>query len=205
MLGWIIAIGILLLLFAPRVGLRMAFAPGVGEVWVRFWCFSFCVYPRKKKPKKVTPPMPEEAKKEGKPEKSKKSITEFSLNDARALLPLIQKTLIKLRRAFHIRKLYFHLVCASADVAATAEMYGWSQIVLGWLRPLLDPAVHDMRVSSGWDYDGEKPCVYLLFTASVSPGRLLVIGVGALCRFGLYMFRKKKNETDGAVLAQPAP
>lgn len=146
--------------------------------------------PEKKKEKKETPK--EEPRKKGGP-----------LHLVKLYLPLVGEAAGELKRRIRIDKIYLDLVTAARDPAGAAMAFGYANIAIGILWPLIGNnfEVKDHRIRTGVDFGAQSPTVYVNAAFSARIGQL----VSFMVRFGIkflkiYLADKpKKSKKSEAV------
>lgn len=193
MTGLKIGAGVLLVLFLlslVRLGGEAEYSEEGLLVKVRVGLFRFQVFPFKKKEK---PPKPEKKKAsepqkgETEPEKEQKPKRGGPLELVKQFLPLACEAAGELKRKIRIDKLYLDLVVAASNAAGTAMAYGYANMVLGMLWPLVEQnfEVKDPEIHTGVDFTTQSPTVYILAAFSVRLGQLVSFGL----RFGWKFIR----------------
>ena len=177
-MGWLIALGILLLIAMIPVGASVFYDADGFRALVIAGPVRIPVFPVKKKekkdkPKKETVKKPTKATKskaEQKKEKKGGSILDF--------LPVLDKGLDFLsafRRKLRVPHLELKLILGGADPSDLAYNYGRGWAALGNLMPLLDNALHiqkrDLEVEC--DFLADKTTVIARFDISITIGRVL--------------------------------
>lgn len=176
----------LYLLGLIRLGGRVKYSQDGLYVRLRFGRFTFQVYPLKKKekkpPKKKETP-PESAKETPEPKKERGGALEM----VKQALPLVCQAAGELKRKIRIDTLRLELTMAADNAATAAMAYGYANMALGALWPLLDQnfEIRDPRVSTGVDFHEKSPTVYIDAALSLRLGQL----VGFALRFGVKFLR----------------
>lgn len=201
-MGWLIALGILLLIAIIPVGASISYDEDGFRAFVIAGIVRIPVFPAKKKEKKEKPKKEvkekstKPVKKKAEPQKEKKkggSITDF--------LPVLDKALDFLsafRRKLRVPYLELKLILGGGDPSDLAYNYGRGWTVLGNLMPLLDNALYikkrDLEVEC--DFLAEKTTVIARFDISITIGRVLslvvVQGIPILIEF-LKVLNKRKG------------
>ncbi len=132
---------------------------------------------KKKKPSRKKKESSAEKKKEPEPPPKEKKGGPLEL--VKRWLPLVCEAAGELKRRIRIDKLYLDLTIASGDAAGTAMAYGYANMALGMLWPVIEQnfEVRDPKLRTGVDFTGRSAAVYI---AAVFSARL-----GQLCSFGL--------------------
>lgn len=196
MTGLKILLGVVLVLFLLgriRLGGEAEYSETGLLVKVRAGWLRIQVFPLKRK-KKEKPPKP----KKEKPEKEKKPRPKGGgpLDLAKRYLPLVCEAAGELKRRIRIDKLYLDLTVASGDAANTAMTYGYANMALGMIWPLIEQnfEVKDPRLHTGVDFTAQSPTIYMDAAFSARLGQLVSFGL----RFGwkalrLYMASRPKT------------
>lgn len=188
MTGLKILAGVVLVLFLLgriRLGGEAEYSSAGFFVKVRAGWFRFRVFPLKGE-KKEKPAKPQKAKpsahKTGKPKEAPEPRKGGSLELIKRLLPLACEAAGELKRKIRIDRLYLDLTVASADAAGTAMAYGYANMALGMLWPLIEQnfEVKDPKLHTGVDFTAQSPAVYLNAAFSARLGQLVSFGL----RFG---------------------
>lgn len=200
---WIVGLVVLLLVFLGliRVGGEAEYSEKGLFVRLKVGVFSFLIFPfpvpkGKKEGKKE--------KKRGKKEKSTKSASPEekpsgkkggSLSRLRHYLPLVGEAAGGLKRRIRIDVLELELLIAASDAAAAAMAYGYANMILGIVWPLLEEnfEIRDHRIQTEVDFEGSIPTVYLKAAFSARIGQLISFGCHLLWHF-LKLYRQEKRE-----------
>ncbi len=169
-----------------RVGGEAEYAQTGLLVKIRMGFLKFQVFPLKKKgerveKKKKLPRKKKEsqAEKKTEPEPKPKEKKGGPLELVKRWLPLVCEAAGELKRKIRIDKLYLDLTIASGDAAGTAMAYGYANMALGMLWPVIEQnfEVRDPKLHTGVDFTARNAAVYI---AAAFSARL-----GQLCSFGL--------------------
>ena len=134
-MGWLIALGVILLLGIMPVGICAQYAEGGPQIRLITGPFKFPLYPSGKKTEKKAAPekKPDETLKKATGKKKGGKLSDF--------LPLVD-TVLEFLRDFHkslrIRNLQLDLVLAGGDPCDLAVNYGRAWAALGNLLPALE-------------------------------------------------------------------
>ena len=200
-MGWLIALGILLLIAIIPVGASIfydedGFCALVIAGPVRIPVFPSRKKEKKEKPKKeVKEKKTKSAKKNAKPQKEQKkggSITDF--------LPVLDKALDFLsafRRKLRVSHLELKLILGGGDPSDLAYNYGRGWTLLGNLMPLLDNVLYikkrDLEVEC--DFLADKTTVVAGVDISITIGRVLSLvfiqGIPILVEFFKVLNKRK--------------
>lgn len=214
-MGWLITLGILILLAVLPLGISVKYDSDGPLVKIIAGPFRLTAYPRPKKQKKEKkkeepkqspevaenkeeetlpkPPQPPKAVKEEKPkEKKGGSLTDF--------IPFVKLGLHFLgdfRRKLRLNNLELKLVLASSDPCDLAVNYGKTWAAVGNLLPALERwfVIKKRNVEVECDFTASETLVTARLDISITLGRLLsliaVYGVRALKEF--LNFKKKRK------------
>ncbi|MPM66301.1 hypothetical protein SDC9_113208 [bioreactor metagenome] len=172
MRGWLIFGGVLLALWLIsllRLGAAVAYGKEGLLVKILAGPFRFAVYPPKEK----------KAKKKGKakPQKEKKKEEkESTLDTFRRYLPLISEAAGRLKRKVRIDNIELDLIWGDPNPASAAAGYGYVNVVLGMLWPLIENNFHvkNRNIHTAVEFDAKEPSL------SVKAGISLTVGQGAV-------------------------
>lgn len=190
MTGWLIALGILVLLACLPLGVSAIYNREGANIRMIAGPVRFTIYPSKKKARK--PEVKKQAKiQKGKPAAKKQdpgkqggSYTDF--------LPLIRTVLDFLgacRPKLRVKRLELKLILAGNDPAALAINYGRAWAAVGNLMPHLENqfVIKKRDVEVECDFTAQSTLVYARLDLTVTLGRLFALslrhGVRALRQF----------------------
>ena len=201
-MGWLIALGVLVLIAIIPAGASIFYDEDGFRAFVIAGPFRIPVFPVKKKEKKEKPKK-EVKKKTGKssPAKAKSKEKKKKGGSLLDFLPVLDKILDFLsafRRKLRVPHLELKLILGGGDPSDVAYNYGRGWVVLGNLMPLLDSVLYikkrDLEVEC--DFLAEKTTVVARFDISITIGRLLslviVQGVPVLYKL-LKVLNKRKG------------
>ena len=204
-MGWLIALGVLVLIAIIPAGASIFYDEDGFRAFVIAGPFRIPVFPIKKKEKKEKKEKPkkEVKKKTGKTSAAKANPKEKKKKGGSLLdfLPVLDKILDFLsafRRKLRVPHLELKLILGGGDPSDVAYNYGRGWVVLGNLMPLLDSVLYikkrDLEVEC--DFLAEKTTVVARFDISITIGRLLslliVQGVPVLYKL-LKVLNKRKG------------
>lgn len=204
-MGWLIALGVLVLIAIIPAGASIFYDEDGFRAFVIAGPFRIPVFPVKKKEKKEKKEKPkkEVKKKTGKTSPAKANPKEKKTKGGSLLdfLPVLDKILDFLsafRRKLRVPHLELKLILGGGDPSDVAYNYGRGWVVLGNLMPLLDSVLYikkrDLEVEC--DFLAEKTTVVARFDISITIGRLLslviVQGVPVLYKL-LKVLNKRKG------------
>lgn len=190
MTGLKILAGVVLVLFLlgrVRVGGEAEYSETGLLVKARAGWLRFQVFPLKekkgKKEKKEKPPKPpkEALERERGPGRG------GPLELAKRYLPLVCEAAGELKRRIRIDRLRLDLVVAAENAADAAMAYGYANMALGMLWPLIEQnfEVRDPEVHTGVDFQGDASVFYISAAFSARLGQLVSFGL----RFGWKFLR----------------
>ena len=189
MTGLKILAGVLFCLFLlglVRLGAGVKYSDDGLFLRLRFGLFQFQVYPlkstKKKKPEKSQKEKPKKEKQE-KAEKEKGG----SLELVKQILPLVCQAAGELKRKIRIDTLWLELTVAADNAASAAMGYGYANMALGMLWPLLEQnfEIKDPRISTQVNFQTDAPTIYINAALSLRLGQLVSFSL----RFGWKFLR----------------
>ena len=176
-MGWLIALGIVVLLAMLPLGVSVRYDADGPYVGLILGLFRLRIIPGKKKAdKKEKPKKKEEPKQTGnqaqKPATPKKG---GSITDFLPLLRLIFDLLIDFRRKLRVRTLELKLTLAGGDPSDLAINYGRAWAALGNLEPQLDRffIIQKKDVQVQCDFEADTTVVTARLDLTITLGRLL--------------------------------
>lgn len=186
-MGWLIALGVLLLLGALPMGVRVRYDADGPLVRLLAGPVKLTLYPRKtagkkKKTEKKRAPAPS-ANPAPKPEKKEKKAKGGSWRD---FIPLVKTALAFLgdfRRKLRINHLYCRLILAGDDPCDLAVHYGEGWAALGNLLAVLEKTfvIQKRDVELECDFQADETTITFRADVTIRLGRLLWL----LLRYGL--------------------
>lgn len=191
MTGLKILAGVVLTLFLlslVRLGGGVKYSQDGLYVRLRVGRLSFLVYPRRKKEKGDPPKAPKEKpgeKPKQEPEKEREHGGPLEL--VKRYLPLVCEAAGELKRKIRVDTLWLELTMAGENAAAAAMAYGYANMALGMLWPLLEQnfEIRDPRVNTRVEFETSAPTVYINAALSLRLGQL----VSLTLRFGWKFLR----------------
>lgn len=191
MTGLKILAGVVLTLFLlslVRLGGGVKYSQDGLYVRLRVGRLSFLVYPRRKKEKREPPKAPKEKPGE-KPKQEPEKEREYGgpLELVKRYLPLVCEAAGELKRKIRVDTLWLELTMAGENAAAAAMAYGYANMALGMLWPLLEQnfEIRDPRVNTRVEFETSAPTVYINAALSLRLGQL----VSFTLRFGWKFLR----------------
>ena len=214
-MGWLIALGILILLAVLPVGVRVRYDSEGILVRVIAGPLKITVFPlpgkkkkdKKKKSKKAKteagsedlpkPPQPPKASKDKKAKGEKGG----SLMD---FLPLVRTALDFLgdfRRKLRLDNLYLRLILAGNDPCDLAVNYGRAWAAVGNLLPQLEKwfVIKKRDIEVECDFETSETLVIARLDLTITIGRLLTAAVKFAVRALIEYLKLKKKRKGGAV------
>ena len=215
-MGWLIALGIVLLLAVLPVGVRIRYNSDGILVKVIAGPLKITVFPlprkekkeKKKKPKKKAEPAPEEENLPKPPqppktpkEKKPKAEKGGSLLD---FLPLVKTALDFLgdfRRKLRLDNIYLRLIMAGNDPCDLAVNYGRAWAAVGNLMPKLEKwfVIKKRDIEVECDFEASQTLVIAHLDLTITIGRLLAAVVKFAVRALIEYLKLKKKRKGGAV------
>lgn len=189
-MGWLVAIGSLLLLGALPLGVRVRYDGDgalvkllAGPVRLMLYPKNFAPQKKKTKEKTKSAPVPKREKEQLSKEKSGGNWRDF--------LPLVKlalKFLGDFRRKLRINHLYCRLVMAGEDPCDLAINYGRAWTALGNLMAVLEKTfvIKKRDVEVECDFQASETKITFRADATVSLGRLLALAT----RYGLKVLKE---------------
>ena len=208
-MGWIITLGVVVLLAALPLGVRIRYDAAGLLVKIIAGPLKFKVFPlpkkgkEEKKPKKTSEKKSQDSlrKQPQPPQKPKEKKTGGSLMD---FLPLVKTAIDFLgdfRRKLRLNNLELKLILAADDPCDLAVNYGQAWAAVGNLMPQLENwfVIKKRNVEVECDFTASQTLVIAHLDLTITLGRLLA----AVCKFAIralteYMKLKKKRK-GGAV------
>ena len=216
-MGWLIALGIVLLLAVLPLGVRVRYNSDGIVVKIIAGPVKITLLPRpkknkkekkKKEPKKKKgqaadqeadlpkPPQPPKAPKEKKPKEQGGSLLDF--------LPLVQTALDFLddfRRKIRLDNLYLRLIMAGGDPCDLAVNYGRAWAAVGNLLPQLEKwfVIKKRDIEVECDFEASQTLVIAHLDLTITLGRLLAAVFKFAVRALIKYLKLKKKRKGGAV------
>jgi len=220
-MGWLIALGIVLLLAVLPIGVRVRYNSEGIVLKVIAGPVKITLLPRpnkkkkekKKKEKKKTTSKPGEASGEEEnlpkppqpPKESKKKADQAekggSLLDFLPLVKIALDFLGDFRRKLRLDNLYLRLILAGSDPCDLAVNYGRAWAALGNLMPQLEKwfVIKKRDVEVECDFETSQTLVIAHLDLTITLGRLLTAAVKFAVRALIEYLKIKKKRKGGAV------
>ena len=217
-MGWLIALGIVLLLAVLPVGVRIRYNSEGILVKVIAGPVKITVFPlpgkkkkreKKKEPEKKAkqaaaeeenlpkPPQPPKAKKEKKPKAEKGG----SLMDFLPLVKVAVDFLGDFRRKLRLDNLYLRLIMAGNDPCDLAVNYGRAWAAVGNLLPQLEKwfVIKKRDIEVECDFETSQTLIIAHLDLTITIGRLLSAVLKFAVRALIEYLKLKKKRKGGAV------
>ena len=204
-MGWLIALGILVLLAILPLGVSVRYNAEGALVRVIAGPFRITVFPMKKKEKNnKEKPEKKALPKEKKPATATPAKKKESGGSLLDFLPLVQVVLDFLgdfRRKLRIHRLELKLILAGDDPCDLATNYGRAWAALGNLWPKLEEwfEIRKREVEIECDFTAGETLVIARLDLSITLGRLLSLAVVYAVR-ALKVFLNIKNKRKGGAV-----
>lgn len=202
-MGWLIFLGILLLLLILPLGVSAVYDSEGPRVSVLAGPVRIPVLPAKKKEKK---PKPQKEKKQSLPKakaakQPKKEKKGGSLTDFLPLVEIILEFLGDFRRKLRVNVLEVNLVLAGGDPCDLAIQYGKYCAAMGNLWPRLEELFvikkRDIKVQC--DFEGSQKLIYVRLDLTITLGRVFSVslrhGIRALKELKKILNKRKGGAT----------
>lgn len=201
-MGWLIALGIIVLLAMLPLGVSLRYRQDGLRVWALIGYLKISIYPFRKSDnkgkKKKTDPAPEQASKTGAP--AEQSAGGGSWRDFLPLVQVLLDFLKDLRRKIRVRNMELHVTMAGEDPCDLAVNYGRMNIAMAGLLAQLD-RFFVIKKQSVWlrcDFDAEETVVSARLDVTITVARLLVLAVRHGIRGAKTFITIKKQRESGA-------
>lgn len=201
-MGWLIALGIIVLLAMLPLGVSLRYRQDGLRVWALIGYLKISVYPFQKsdnKEKKKKPdPAPEQKSKTGAP--AEKSAGGGSWRDFLPLVQVLLDFLKDLHRKIRVRNMELHVTMAGEDPCDLAVNYGRMNIAMAGLLAQLD-RFFVIKKQSVWlrcDFGAEETVVSAQLDVTITVARLLVLAVRHGIRGAKTFITIKKQRESGA-------
>lgn len=211
MMGWLIALGILILLALLPLGVSVRYDSRGVVVRVILGPVRLTLIPRKKKEpkkkkesKKQEPPAEgaaPEKKKTPPPEKTGEGVAGGSLTDFLPLVKIGLEMLDSFRRKLRADRLELKLILGGDDPCDLAVNYGKTWAAVGNLMPMLERAltIRQREVEVECDFTSDRTLVIARLDLTITLGRLLALGAVYGVRALTAFLKIQKKRKGGAV------
>jgi len=174
MMGWLIALAVLIGLAVLPLGVRAVYREQQPGIWVLIGPVKLRVFPRKPKERKSD----KKAKKPAAPAKKKAKQKSEKGGSYRDFLPIIETVLQFLgqfRRKLRINRLEMKLVLAGGDPSDLAVNYGKAWAALGNLMPQLERlfVIKKRNLEVECDFTSDTTLIFVRMDATITLGRTL--------------------------------
>lgn len=205
-MGWLIALGILVLLAITPVGVLAGYNSDGVQLRIVAGPVRITILPAKKKdkkpkekkpkPKKEKPPKSE--KKSGKQEKQKKTEKGGSVLDFLPLLQIVFDYLGEFRRKLRVDRLETKLILGGGDPATLGINYGKAWAAVGNLMPQLERffVIKKRDVEVECDFTAAQTLIIARLQITITIGRILSMVVRYAIR-ALMEYLKIVNKRKG--------
>ena len=202
MIGWLITLGVLLLIGFTRVRLRLQYDEGGFAASVRVGVFVIKLYPRREKEKKERR-RPEKIEKKPKEikEKKRRRLLKVSGGTFRDIINLSKKTLRRASRVFRFELIEIRFASGGGDAAKAAVHYGKLNWIVYTACPVLKSLLRIRKeiIRISLDYTLPKSTYYGKLHMSVSIGRFMIFGFASAASL-LRFYLKHRNTTDTSTI-----
>ena len=177
-MGWLIALGVLLLLAVMPLGVHFRYNSDGPMIRVILGPAGIAVFPSKKKKEKVKPQKtPGKTKSTAETQKKVSKTKGGNLND---FMPLVRTALDFLgdfRRKIRVRRLDLNVVLGGGDPCDLAINYGKAWTALGNLWPRLEQlfVIKKRDVKIQCDFEASQTLVTACVEITITLGRLLAL------------------------------
>lgn len=178
-MGWLIALGVLILIAIIPIGISASYDVEGPCVRVYAGLVRFAVYPAKKKEKKVKEKKPPKTKKKTasntSSQKSNKKKDGGSIQDFFPIVDVVLDFVAAFGRKLRVKNLQLKLILAGGDPSDLALNYGRGWAALGNLIPLLERAfvIKKRELEVECDFLADSTKVIAQLDLSITIGRIL--------------------------------
>ncbi len=193
-MGWLIALGVILLIALTPVAVHARYDAQGGKVVLWWGFFHRTLYPNRKPKKEKKSKQARAATASGEKEKNKGgSVKDF--------FPLIRTGLDflgELRRRLRITRLEINIILGGDDPCDLAVSYGKTWTAIGNLMPHLERlfVIKKREIQAQCDFTAERSHVFARAHIRLTTGRVLCLAVKYGVR-ALKQFMKLRNERKG--------
>ena len=187
MRGWLIALGVVLLITILPLGCSLWYDAEGLRIFILAGPFRICVYPVRKRVSKKSGKPETKLPKRTSEKKPVKDTAGGSLRDFRPLLKLALSLLNELRCRLLVRRLELSLLLAGDDPYDLAILQGRIWAAIGCLDPILNRSLRIRRkhVDISSDFLRDTSVITARMDVTITVGHLMVLGV----RFGARAIR----------------
>ncbi|MEG2988770.1 MAG: DUF2953 domain-containing protein [Oscillospiraceae bacterium] len=188
----------LFLLSLIRVGGEVLYDSGGLIAKLKVCGLKFTVYPVKPSKKPPKPPKEKKAKEEPTPPREKRTLG-GSLALVKEFLPLVGEAAGKLKRKISVDRIALHLVWGGEDPADCAMGYGYANVALGMIWPILEQNfnIHHRDIHTDIDFNQKSPTVYVNAVLTLTIGQCLVMGISLGTKaFSVYRKNQKQRTKE---------
>jgi len=194
LLGWIIAIVIVLLVLILPVGVSAAYDDNGFLLHLKLGVLKIRLLPRREKSR---PKRKRRAKEPAQPkEKQKKEKQRLRLRDIRELLRIVLRALHRLRVHLSVDVLRLYITVAGDDPYDTVRLYGAVNAGLGIMLAELHKVlkIRDEDVAADLDLEAQQLQITAKITATLQIWEILLIGVCTAAALLAWHIRRKKQD-----------
>lgn len=200
-MGWLIALGILILLAALPLGITARYDESGAVIKAIAGSVRICLYPRKAKIGKKKGQTASKPENQPELEQDQQKREKKSGGSWKAFVPFVRIGLDFLgdfRRKLRVNRLEMKLILAGSDPADLGILYGNAWAALGNLWPQLERVfvIKKRDVGVECDFTSDQTRIFARLDLTITLGRLLVLTV----RYGIRTFKeywKIKNKGKG--------
>lgn len=176
-MGWLIAIGILVLIAILPIGVSLVYHAGEAFCWLLFGLVKIRMFPRGKK-KKEKPPKNVKNREKGKLEKADTK-PKGSWKDFLPIVRVGVEFLGKLRHKIRVKRLELNVVMAGEDPCDLALNYGRVWAGVGNLMPLLEQifVIKKRDIQVKCDFTAEDTKVSGRLDITITVGRAICLAI----------------------------
>lgn len=206
-MGWLIALGILLLLAALPLGVSVRYDSGGAVARIILGPVRITLFPRKKKKQKKKAKKqeqqqksPPKEKKSPAPEKKEASPKGGSLTDFLPLVKIGLQMLDCFRRKLRVDRLELKLILGGDDPCDLAVNYGRAWAAVGNLLPGLERVlvIGQREIEVECDFTSDQTLVIARLELTITLGRLISMGVIYGVRALIAFMKIQKKRKGGA-------
>jgi hypothetical protein len=180
-MGWLIALGILVLIAILPVGVSLRYSAQGFYLYLLFGLVKIKIFPAKSKEKKEKPaeeqqPEPKKAAVQKQPEKKDSG---GKLTDFMPLVQIVLDFLGNFRRKLRVNRLELKLTMAADDPCDLAINYSRAWAAVGNLMPLLERifVIKKRDVQVQCDFAASEPVIVARLDITITIGRIFGLGV----------------------------